>query len=123
MDGQYVATNWWWEVTQRTPAECLTAEVEFEGERYSLCLVKHHWSDEGTATIDHLTRDNNTKGEPRASMLNEHGIWSSKVGEDGERRLRLEIDVRDDIPAGAVNALLRALPGELWGLAGCEEWE
>lgn len=104
----------------RTPAECLTSQVEVDGERYSLCVVKHHWSDEGTATIEHLSPDDNAKGEPRAAQFLDHGVWTIKHGV-----LVLEFNQLDDMaddPPAIVNALVRALDLSLWDVESAREY-
>jgi hypothetical protein len=120
-------------VTQRTPAECLTADVTMDGRRFVLCLVKHLYTNSGVAVFTEVTIDNDANGEPLHDIYQDVGGWCIDGGgdvggdEDGPALatpsvLKVDCLLPDDVARSAVmNALLEQI-GETWSDAW-ERWQ
>ncbi len=110
--------------TLRTPAECLSAEVEHNGRRWMLCLVRTFDLNEGSCILE----VRNAQGTD-SEAVEPNGQWRLKGGDEGPAALSVEIelggveDLTEDSDA-LMDSLLSELVklGGVWGLEAFAPW-
>lgn len=106
----------------RTPAECLSAEVDFEGRRWMLCLVRTFDLSEGSCILEVRNEQGND-----SEAVEPCGQWHLKTSDEGPATLSVDIetggleDLSDD-PGSVINKLLAELVdvGGIWGIEAAE---
>ena len=108
--------------TLRTPAECLSAEVDHNGRRWMLCLVRTFDLNEGSCILEVRNEQGNN-----SEAVEPCGQWHIKTSDEGPAMLSVDIetgaldDLSDD-PGSVINKLLEALveSGGVWGIEDAE---
>lgn len=102
-----------------TPASVLCAELEFEGRRYLLALVRTWWLDEGSAIFEAQSSDG------ADSIAAEFGTWTVKRSDQGPATLAIDMMLPEDL-TNETKQLADRLMAELvrlggaWGLESYE---